>query len=69
MEQNSKYFSKTAHALQELKNAVDELNTAAAIELSSAQALKTDMSMLKTEIRAKAAHIDKIIENLNGALK
>lgn len=69
MEQTSKYFTKTAEALQNLNNNVSALENAAEAELTAQAELKADKSMLKEAIEAKVQHIDSIIKTLNGALK
>jgi len=69
MEQTSKYFTKTATALQNLNNNVSVLESAAEAELTVQAELKADKSMLKEAIEAKVQRIDNIIKTLNGALK
>ena len=69
MEQTSKYFTKTATALQNLNNNVSVLESAAEAELTAQAELKADKSMLKEAIEAKVQRIDNIINTLNGALK
>ncbi len=69
MEQTSKYFTKTATALQNLNNNVSVLESAAEAELTAQAELKADKSMLKEAIEAKVQRIDNIIKTLNGALK
>jgi len=69
MEQTSKYFSKTAAALQNLNTLAASLDIAAEEELTSKAELEANLTMLKEEIKQKAKRIDGIIENLNGALK
>jgi len=69
MEQASKYFTKTAEALQKLNNDVAVLENAAEAELTAKTELEADKSMIKEAIEAKVQHIDNIIKTLNGALK
>lgn len=69
MEQTSKYFTKTAEALQTLNNNVSALENAAEAEINTKTELQADKIMLKEAIEAKVQRIDNIIKTLNGALK
>ncbi|MBP5699114.1 MAG: hypothetical protein J6W96_06280 [Alphaproteobacteria bacterium] len=69
MEEISKYFSKTALALENLNKSAAELNNATDMELANKDTLKTTVFTLKNALYEKATRIDDIIENLNGALK
>ena len=69
MEQNEKYFCKTATALQKLNQEIETLNSAVDSAELGEIILKEKITEYKNELHQKAARIDSIIENLNGALK
>ena len=69
MEQNAKYFEKTATALQNLNKEIEALNVVAEAETKNTIALKETVDEYKTALRCSAEKIDSIIASLNGALK
>lgn len=66
MEQNPKYFEKTAAALQALRQTAEDLNIAADSALENK---KQCLQKLRREIEDKASRIDEIIKTLNGVIK
>lgn len=68
MEQTSKYFSKTANSLHELKETLAELNLAQDNAATTINKQASHIVSLKEHIKEQSARIDSIIENLQGAL-
>lgn len=69
MQENSKYFEKTAEALQNMHTSISELEIAAKSQLQNNTLLNAKTMELRQEIAAKASRIDDIIKTLNGALQ
>ena len=69
MQENSKYFEKTAEALQNMHSTISELEVAAKSQLQNNNLLNAKTMELRQEIAAKASRIDDIIKTLNGALQ
>jgi len=69
MEQNTKYFTKTADALKNLHQTADLLSQNADETASNSARLQTQIASLRQEIHKKATRIDSIITKLQGAIK
>lgn len=69
MQENSKYFEKTAEALKAMNSTISELEVAAKSQLQNNTLLNAKTMELRQEIAAKASRIDNIIKTLNGALQ
>lgn len=68
MEQNSKYFTKTAEALKNLRQTAEELALNTNEEINNNIRLQAKIASLRQEIHEKANHIDSIIDKLKGAI-
>ena len=69
MEQNSKYFTKTAEALRNLHQTAEMLNTYTTEEIENKTRLQAKIISLRQEINDKVNHIDNVIEKLKGAIE
>lgn len=69
MQEDSKYFEKTAEALKNLHTTLSELNTAADNQIQNNTLLKARTAELRQEISTKITRIDNIIKTLNGAIQ
>ena len=69
MEQNSKYFIKTAEALKNLHQTAELLDANTNEELDNKIRLQAKLVSLRQEIHEKANRIDDVIEKLKGAMK
>lgn len=69
MQENSKYFEKTAEALQKMHASVSELEFAAKTQLQNNTLLNAKTMELRQEIATEASRIDDIIKTLSGALQ
>lgn len=69
MEQNSKYFTKTAEALNNLHQTAELLNLALSEEQTSKTNLQAENVSLRQEIHKEANRIDNIIAKLKGAME
>jgi hypothetical protein len=68
MEQNSKYFTKTAEALRNLRQTAEELAINTDEEINNNIRLQAKIASLRQEIHEKANRIDSIIDKLKGAI-
>lgn len=68
MEQNSKYFTKTAEALKNLRQTAEELALNTNEEINNNIRLQAKIASLRQEIHEKANRIDSIIDKLKGAI-
>lgn len=68
MEQNSKYFTKTAEALKNLRQTAEELAINTNEEINNNIRLQAKIVSLRQEIHEKANRIDSIIDKLKGAI-
>ena len=68
MEQNSKYFTKTAEALKNLRQTAEELAINTNEEINNNIRLQAKIASLRQEIHEKANRIDSIIDKLKGAI-
>jgi hypothetical protein len=68
MEQNSKYFTKTAEALRNLRQTAEELALNTNEEINNNIRLQAKIASLRQEIHEKANRIDSIIDKLKGAI-
>jgi len=69
MQENSKYFEKTAEALKNMHTSISELDALAKAQLQNNTLLNAKTMELRQEIAAKASRIDNIIKTLDGALQ
>lgn len=69
MEQNSKYFTKTAVALKNLRQTAEELSINTDEEINNNIRLQAKIVSLRQEIHEKANRIDVIIDRLKGAIE
>lgn len=69
MEENLKYFPKTAAALTELKQSTALLAEKADVSEAEKRQLSAKLADMKATLIQKAARIEEIITTLNGAIK
>lgn len=69
MQENSKYFEKTAEALQNMHASISELERAANAQIQNNTLLNAKTMELRQEIATEASRIDDLIKTLSGALQ